>query len=134
MLVKDYILSVIGKRFCEDGQGNGWDCWAMVRDAYHKCFRLELPDLSYGVCSGLSYPEAQEKFGLMNDFMKIKPGREQQGDILVLRGKPCHVSMVVMPGLMLHVDQGVDTCVESYKSVVWNRRIVGIYRHAQLAI
>jgi cell wall-associated NlpC family hydrolase len=104
----------------------------MLRAAYRECFGLELPDLE--MC-GLQGPEevrpALEALALA--YREIEQGQERPGDVLLLRGQPCHAALVVAPGLMLHVDRGCATCIEPYRSGAWKPRVLGIYRHEQLA-
>lgn len=46
---------------------------------------------------------------------------------------PAHVGTVVRPGMMLHIHEGVGARLESYRSPEWNRRLLGFYRHEDLA-
>jgi cell wall-associated NlpC family hydrolase len=104
----------------------------MVRAFFRQCFSLELPDLKG--CQFQGPEEARSALdALALSYREIPSGQEQPGDVLLLRGQPCHVALVVVPGLMLHVDRGCATCIEPYRSGVWKTRVLGIYRHEQLA-
>jgi probable lipoprotein NlpC len=133
MELTEFINLAIGVSFLDQGRDfHGWDCWGMTCRAYRECFGIELPDLDR--CSILSYEQGRELFdSLAVAYREVERGREQAGDVVILRGIPCHAGLVAKPGLMLHVDEKCDTCVESYTSGVWKTRVIGIYRHAEFA-
>lgn len=133
MKLIDFINLAIGVPFLDQGRDfQGWDCWGLIRRAYSECFGVELPDLDR--CNVLSYEQGRELFdSLAVAYQEIEPGRALSGDVVILRGVPCHAGLVVKPGLMLHVDQKCGTCVELYLSGVWKTRIAGIFRHADFA-
>lgn len=47
-------------------------------------------------------------------------------DVITLRvmGQPWHVGVVVRPGVMLHILEGIDACLERYDGMVWRDRVV----------
>ena len=131
--LKSFAQKVQGVPFAEGGQDlSGWSCWGMIRAAFRECFGVDLPDLQG--CRYRNRREAQEAFdSLAVAYREVDRGREQAGDVLLLKGGPCHVALVVKPGLMLHVDKGCATCTESYLNWPWKSRVLGIYRHEQFA-
>lgn len=133
MKLIDFINMAIGVPFLDQGRDfHGWDCWGLILRAYRECFEIELPDLDR--CTVLSYEQGRELFdSLAVVYQEVEIDRGRAGDVVVLRGVPCHAGLVVKPGLMLHVDEKCDTCVEPYNSGVWKTRVIGIYRHAELA-
>ena len=124
----------------------GVDCWGLVVLVYEEVFGVALPRYD-----GRSWPcgreasagEAAAARAEIGAFMAheavawqaIEPGEERAGDVLLLRlgGAPCHVGIVTEPGSMLHAQERSDAVIEPYRSVVWERRIAGIYRHEGLA-
>lgn len=63
-------------------------------------------------------------------FATVPAGEEQEGDVILFRmlGAPLHVACVVARGFMLHGQPRSDSCVVSYQSAYWRRRIVDFYR------
>ena len=130
--IDHFAVQAVGVPFKAGGADfRGWSCWGMLRAAYRECFGLELPDLEDCRLQG---PEEVRPAldALALAYREIPPGQERPGDVLLLRGHPCHAAMVVALGLMLHVDRGCATCIEPYLSGVWKPRVLGIYRYEQL--
>ena len=112
----------------------GLDCWALVCLVLKERFGRELPGFA-----GIGFAKDQDNREVAN-FMasakddlpltQIPPGEEMPGDIIWLRalGLPIHVGIVIAPGLMLHTESEVDSCIERYDGPAWRRRIVGFYR------
>jgi hypothetical protein len=64
---------------------------------------------------------------------EVAASEAQWGDVTVFRiGKwPLHVGVVAGtdPVKILHVERGIDTCLEPLTSPALQRRLVGVYRH-----
>ena len=135
MKFSDFINLAIGVPFLDQGRDfQGWDCWGLVVRAYRECFGVEVP--GYEDVSALNSKEAGELFEFhKKSWIEVPAHQERPGDVILLRhgSWPCHTGLIVKAGLMLHVDMGIDTCVESYVSGVWKKRVIGIYRHAEFA-
>lgn len=128
--MKNFVNKAIGVPFKDRGRDHtGWDCWGLIWRAYCDVLGLELPCLED--VPALQNWQAKDIFALVHrEHIEVHPGQERPGDVLVFRGLPVHVALVVEPGLMLHVEEGIATCVESYRSVLWRHKLIGIYRHA----
>jgi len=133
MKLIDFINIAIGVPFLDQGRDfHGWDCWGLISRAYRECFGIELPDLDR--CNVLNYEQGRELFdSLAVAYKEVELDRGRAGDVVILRGVPCHAGLVVKAGLMIHVDEKCDTCVEPYSSGVWKTRAKGIFRHAKFA-
>lgn len=131
MKIIDFANLAVGVPFADGGRDfQGWDCWGLIVRAYRDCFRIELPDL--GCCSVMSYEQGRKMFdGLAISYQEVPLNQGRAGDVVILRGDPCHAALVVQPGLMLHVDHRCATCIEPYRTGVWKTRVIGIYRHAK---
>jgi len=135
MNLTEFINLAIGVPFLDHGRDfQGWDCWGLVVRAYRECFGVEVP--GYEDVSALNSKDAGELFEFhKKSWTEVPAHQEHPGDVILLRhgSWPCHTGLIVKAGLMLHVDMGIDTCVESYVSGVWKKRVIGIYRHAEFA-
>lgn len=127
------VSSYIGMPFKPRGRDrDGCDCWGLARIIYHDVFDLELPSLQYA-----EKFDIEELMTVMAEeaekWVKIERGKEKPGDILVLRSLNPHVGIVIKKGKMIHIQKSTAACIERYTATAWNRRIMGIYRHAELA-
>lgn len=98
------------------------NCWELVCEVYQNEYGIKLPKLT-------SASEMIEEGG----WTRVIPGGEREGDILVFKtgANKTHVGMVIDPklGQMLHSQEGVNTCLQRYRSPTWERRLRSIYRH-----
>src|SRR5512139_120940 len=123
-----YINSVIGKPFMDGGRGpETFDCWGLICDAYQRCRGIVLP--SYDFISAANQREAAKAaLDYRATWVDVVPGREERGDVALFR--PCHVGVVISRGYMLHVDEDLPVCIESFRSPIWQPKLLGIYRYA----
>jgi len=132
----EFACRAVGVPFRDLGRDwSGWDCWGLVVRAFREVFGIDLPTYE----GDYADTEDEAIAGLFQDRDQlgrlIAAGRERPGDVVVLRlrGLPWHVGLVIEPGRMLHAFKGTETCLDNYRNKVWEKRIVGIYRHEQLA-
>jgi cell wall-associated NlpC family hydrolase len=66
---------------------------------------------------------------------EIPVAEARPGDGLLFRvaGEECHVAVYIGDRQFLHVRRKVEACRESLDSVLWKRRLLGVYRHEALA-
>ena len=127
-----WVADYIGIPFVEHGRDrNSWDCWGCVRLILDERFGIPLP--SYAG----AYPDTTAAAELgrliraeMTPWREVT-GHERAGDVALLRvrGAPMHVGLVVAPGVMLHVEQGIDSMLERYDGPRWVKRLCGVYRY-----
>jgi len=120
--------------FREEGQDwCGWNCWGLIRQAYRALKGLDLPDFQR--LAALKYSQAAPQFASFRArFREIPRGRELPLDILLFSGRPVHAALVVAKNLMLHVEPGLQTCVEPFTQAPWPGRLLGIYRYVGLEV
>jgi hypothetical protein len=53
----------------------------------------------------------------------------QEGDVVIIRGRPFHIGVIVESGYMLHAYNGGTSCIEDYNSIRWRNKINGFYRY-----
>jgi cell wall-associated NlpC family hydrolase len=126
----------IGIPFVEHGRtADGLDCWGLVRLVYAEQLAIDLPSYDfYENTLDKSYISGTLKDADNKPFcVSVENGQEVAFDVIVFRlmGVPMHVAIVIGDGLMLHSQMGLGTHVSNYRTDKdWNRRLVGIYRHA----
>ncbi len=137
-----WVSQYIGLPFVEHGRTRaGVDCWGLIRLVLDERFGVAVPSYVNGYASTTDHevlgrliasqmtPWREVPF----DKLRMR-GDERAGDVALLRvrGQPMHVGLVVAKGCMLHVEEGIATCLERYDGPRWARRLLGIFRHESM--
>ena len=132
--IPSWAAEYIGLPFCAHGRSrNGADCWGLVRLILAGRFGLVLPSYAEGYETVEDAAEIGRLIrGEMVSWRPVPWEAARAGDVVLMRllGQPMHVGVVVAPGWMLHIEDGIDSCLERYDGAKWRRRVLGIYRHA----
>ena len=126
-----WVETYIGLPFKEHGRTrDGVDCWGLVRLVLADRFDIRLPAYVTGYAST---EDAADIAGLirgeMGPWVETPEARPGDAVLMRLRAQPCHVGLVVARGWMLHVEDGIDSCLERYDGARWSRRVVGVFRY-----
>ena len=124
----------VGIPFRDHGRdAGGCDCWGLVRLVYREQFGIELSDI------GPLYRDTRDIGGMVQVYYDQAPKWDEvkapgAGDVVLLNvmNAPVHVGVVIAPGLMLHVERGLDAVVERFDGSVWKNRVRGFYRSRSL--
>lgn len=124
----------IGARYKKGGRtlAEGLDCIGLFLLTEREAGGFDLPEYDgppwEGSRSVRALGRAAEAFA--SRFIEISAGSEQAFDAVLLRSfrQPVHIGLVTSPGFMLHIEEGCDAVIESYRSVHWKNRIAGFYR------
>jgi murein DD-endopeptidase / murein LD-carboxypeptidase len=129
-----WVSDYVGVPYATRGRDrHGCDCWGLVALVLRERFGADLPEYL-----GADWYRGQDPQRVGRDalafaarFSPVEPGAERTGDgvLIRMRAAPLHVGIVIVPGVMLHCHEEADACVESYRSLTWERRIVGFYRY-----
>jgi len=105
----------------------------------HGCFRLVAKVFAgvYGIDLGKQdegLEEAENKDRTARIQQKLIEMTEQvddpqEGDVVIIRGRPFHTGLVIEPGCMLHAYNGNTSCIEDYTGIRWKSRVEGFYRY-----
>jgi len=132
-MLPDWVNTYIGLPFKEHGRDRrGVDCWGLVRLVLGEQFATRLPSYADGYGSTEDAEDIGRLVrGKMGPWHPVPPGAERPGDVVLMRlmNQPMHVGVVVAAGWMLHVEDGIDACLEPYDGAKWRRRVLGLYRH-----
>lgn len=124
--------------FVRDGrERTGCDCWGLIYIIYQDQLGIVLYDYKGMFVAGDSVACLLRRAKLM-DKERAKWERRspyeapQPFDIVLLRtrGVPSHVGLVVDSRHMLHVTEGINSCVEEYTGPMWKDRVIGFYWRA----
>jgi len=132
----EWVRDYIGIPWSEHGRTReGSDCWGLLCLVLSERFNIQVP--TYDEIKYEGHKQAKDlgdviaKHPEMNVWSKIPLEEVVHGDCLLLRvfGSSIHVSIVVAPGLMLHIEKGINSFIERYNGPLWEHRISGAYRH-----
>lgn len=126
-----WVRKYIGIPFKDKGRdGEGLDCWGLVRTVLKNEFGKELPDLSDGYGSIRDVRAISKLIDETKPLIEAKPVEYPEiGDIAVIRckGLPLHVGIYVGSGYILHTERTVESMIERMSSPAIKNRIEGWY-------
>ena len=132
-MLPDWVNAYIGLPFRAHGRDrDGVDCWGLVRLVLADQFGRRLPSYADGYASVEDAKDIGRLIrGEMGPWHPVAPGAERPGDVVLMRlmNQPMHVGVVVAAGWMLHIEDGIDACLEPYDGAKWRRRVLGLYRY-----
>ena len=132
MELSELVNKSIGVPFKDFGRDlDGWDCWGLIVYAYQELYDIALEDFT-GL-TGLNSKESKKLFeDHRNSWIELERGKEIPGDIVILRGSSViHTGLVLGKGMMLHTENHLGTCVETYNSGTWKTRVITFGRHRE---
>jgi len=106
---------------------DGLDCWGLIRLIHKEQFSNDLPSFSDHDHSDEKIREImaeQREHWISTDEPKV-------GDVILFRilGAPAHVGLYIGDKSFIHAKQGINSAIERYDSIFWEKRIVGFYRY-----
>lgn len=129
------VKSYLGIPFKDHGFGrDGCDCYGLVRLVYRHELGIELPHLGDEYSNALTRLEVRKAVNrsMADGWAVTVTDREPEPlDVLVFsRGAvDCHVGLWLEEGVMLHVIEGFDTCIERFDTLRWKRMFSRRLRH-----
>jgi cell wall-associated NlpC family hydrolase len=133
----DWVADYIGIPFVSLGRdpATGLDCYGLCRHVLSRHAGIDLPSYADGY-AGTSHREAQGLARLLDagktliDAREVPAGDARLFDLVLIRmaGQPCHVGVLLQPGLMLHAEDGVGVSLATLQDSRWSRRVMGYYR------
>lgn len=130
-----WAIPYVGIPFVDGGRDcSGLDCWGLVSTVYREVLGIDLP--TYGEISAHDVARVTERIREDSAGAPWLPvmGAAQPFDVLVMRGRPLHVGVMVDARHVLHVEvetASVIVPVSSCSQVRWRR--ISIHRHEAMA-
>lgn len=127
----------IGIPFAEKGRTpRAVDCWGLVQLVFRTERGIELPSYTedyVGIAERAEIAHALQR-AYSDPWRRVESGAKDFNVAMFRRGRvEAHVGLVCGPGLMLHVEEGRDVRIESYNTAPWADRLIGVFRHMDLA-
>ena len=107
-------------------------CWDLCRLVLKREFGVDLPAYDE------EYATSQDKAEIARLLRRetalrgteVPLAQARAGDVIVLRieGQPWHVGVVMEPPRFLHIEKGLNACVDRWDSLRWRHRLIGLYR------
>ena len=130
MWIKDYV----GIEFENKGRGEKVDCWGLAYRIFQEKFNIEIPSFdeyesAHNIQEIGKLIKSKETISLI--WKEIEKGKEQFGDIAIflMQGSPVHIGIVIGDKKMLHIEKGVNSCIEKYNTSRYVKRLYKFYRH-----
>jgi cell wall-associated NlpC family hydrolase len=124
----------IGIPFRDGGRDfSGLDCWGLVRLVWREEKGVVMPDMGDEYSSAFERGDVGplfDKYTSQNWNISVAGMKRRPLDVLVFRfGRlELHAGLWVAPNEMLHVMQGMETCIERYDQAKWAKRLSRILR------
>ena len=108
----------------------GLDCWGLCVMMAKEKYGYVLPDLNHDYTSAVDSKSVSTlvEYSKLDGWEKVT--KYAAGDIVVfnLAGFPCHVGTYIGRGRFIHILNGSHVTIETLDSIVWNKRLNGVYR------
>jgi cell wall-associated NlpC family hydrolase len=123
----------VGLPWRKAGRGpDGFDCWGLVRWVVLQETGVELPLYDEGSAAEESDEIAEFVRGELTRWRSVELADMRLYDIVVFRGKPCHVGLYVGRARFLHVQKGCNAVLGRLDSPHWRPRLQGVVRAKEL--
>jgi len=127
MTQDEFVRAAIGVPFVEHGRDyKGWDCWGLVLCAYRDVLGVTVPDFIYNDTNDIR--ALIRNFGTRSQefWVKVDP-QPLSVACIYRRGHVIHAGLVIGRRI-LHVEQGIETCLERIERF----RVEGFYAAANI--
>lgn len=124
----------VGLRFVDHGRTlKGVDCWGLVRLVMADECGIELP--SYGEISAtelMTVTRTITQDANREPWHSIK--KPQQFDVVLLRGRPLHVGIMISDSHLIHVEECTASVLLPLTHTAIKPRVLGFRRHRSLIL
>jgi len=128
----DWINEYISIPFADGGRDRyGCDCWGLVRLVLSERYGKHLPSFGGEYASASDAATVSRIFDErrpMVDATRLDAPEEGAVVLMLRRGLPLHVGVMVDARNVLHVERGTDSIVERIDNTRLRSRIEGFYR------
>lgn len=134
---KDFVRKALAVPFLTKGRSyDGWDCWGLVFCCYRDVRGIQLP--SYADDYERSGDTHQARQELQQLIDRESPAwrqivHAQQFDLAVFKIADIrsHIGVMVDRVNCLHAEFKIGTVIEPVNSLMWEKRIEGIYQYVR---
>lgn len=108
----------------------GLDCWGLCMLVASNEFNYSLPSLEEFYTSSLNEFSASSLINKEKETNFTKQENYKAGDVCVFSvgGFACHVGMFIGDNSFIHILGGSNVTIECLDSILWSRRLEGVYR------
>jgi len=112
----------------------GLDCWGLVCMIAKEQFDYELPLLNGRYLSASNGANTSELIEVEKLKKWVKVSDYEAGDVVLFNvgGFASHIGTYIGEGKFIHILKGSDVTIENLDSMVWNKRLNGVYRRCKI--
>jgi len=103
-------------------------CFRLVEQIFRGVYNIDLG----GADDELENAQSRDRTARVQkklSELSIEIEEPQEGDVVIVRGRPWHIGVIIEPPMMLHSYNGGTSCIENYTDWRWANRIEGFYRY-----
>jgi len=131
MTLDEFVARAGSVQFKEHGRDwDGWDCFGLVYCFYREVRGVIVPDYL------TAYENTLDKGPInaaVNDGIKrwtrVEKPVPGDGVLLSCARRPVHMGLIISARDFLHTEVKINTVVEDFTSLLWQRRVLGFYRY-----
>ena len=90
---------------------DGWDCWGLVMSAYREVKDIAVPDYTYGI-ENLRQLAVLFKDRERKRWQRVETPEPMAVACIFRRGSVIHAGLVATKRRIIHVENGVETCLQ----------------------
>jgi len=131
MTLDDFVIRALRVPFVDKGRDfKGWDCWGCVRCGLRDVGGLFLPSYD-DYSSTADFEQMNQLVNLARPrWIKVENPKPLDVALFNVGGRATHVGLVIDKKNALHAEQKIGTFIESFKGLMWGKRLEGIYRYS----
>lgn len=123
--------SWVGDLIGREWHATRWNCYTLVQEIWRDHLKRDLPDFH-----NIDPANASDVAAAMHnesDAWKLTEDGGEFGDVAAIKqGRyVCHVGLILIPWVMVHVRQGTPTHISDLRGPEWKHSLAGIYRRCR---
>ena len=134
MTLDEFISIALTVKFKDKGRDyTGWDCWGPLYLAYRDILGIQLPSF---IDDYVNAGDTQASRRVINDLILSQKHNwdpvtfPEALDVVLFRfgDTETHLGLMINKTQFIHCEKKINTVIERINSVIWKKRIEGIYR------
>jgi len=127
-MTPEWVRKYIGLEYEDTCRGpTKFDCWGLVVWVYKHEFGM---DVGEDIVYDSKLAKIKQFRDNFSSWTKVENPIEGDGTMFLLSGKIPHCGIYIGDGKMLHIDEGLMSCIQRMNDIKWKSRFEGYYRYS----